>query len=102
MLIAWNGRGVVLDRGWSMRGGDCPVVPGFINWEICGEQYGVRESSEVVSGKGPCRLPSPRWRGKYEQSDREILGGSDWLPSRGKSKSANEHTRKFRSMDVST
>jgi hypothetical protein len=28
--------------------GDCPVVPGFINWEICGERYCVRESSEIV------------------------------------------------------
>jgi hypothetical protein len=57
---------------------------------------------KLFSSKGPCPLPSPRWRGKYEQSDREILGGSDWLPSRGKSKSANEHTRKFRSMVVFT
>ena len=41
MLIAWNGRGVVLDRGWSVRGGDCPVVPGFIDLEICCGRYGI-------------------------------------------------------------
>ena len=77
MLIAWNGRGVVLDRGWSVRGGDCPVVPGFIDLEICCGQYGVRGNSEVLSGIGPCPLPSPRWRGKREQSDREIREGSE-------------------------
>ena len=102
MLIAWNGRGVVLDRSWSMRVAIvlwCPASS--IGKYVANGIVSVRVV-KLFSGRGPCPLSSPRWRGKYEQSDREILRGSDWLPSQGKSKSANERTHTFLSTVVST
>ena len=35
MLIAWNGRVFVLDRGFRVQGGGCQVLPVVVNVELC-------------------------------------------------------------------
>ena len=59
MLIAWNGRGFVLDRGLSVRGGDCPVLPVVVDVEICSGRYGVRGSSEFLAIEAHARSRRP-------------------------------------------
>ena len=100
MLSAWNGRVVVLDRVVIRQGGGGHGLPVFVDVEFCTGPYGICGCSYylVIEAHARSRCPG----GVRNASEREIHEGSDWLPSRGKSRSANGRTHKFRSTVVST